>query len=103
MQVRRATTKHVEMCGCVKCIVMHNLQKSLNSYRSKMLNILESKCKDGTVSTKRMQHLYMSYMEYAFANNNHRHAKPSDALKEIMCSTCNYGEHNFFQFKCILS
>ena len=105
--LKRATTKHMVMCGCVICIVMNNLQRALNSFRKwkvlqlqqkfqqeekRLHNMVDQYSLQLSVAKKLQTRLvasaktnYEEYKVFACPNGVDRHPKASDALKEIMC------------------
>ena len=129
--LRPATNKHLEMCGCVICIVMQNLQRALNNYRKKKVKELENKWKkmkldfeerienhrkrgvDDAVITFALanvpptilcaQQEFQTYQDFAYPDSLPRHAKPSDTLKEMMCPQKMSAQGRpLFHWKCVL-
>ena len=120
--LKKATTKHLEMCGCVTCIVMNNVQQSLNNFRKKKLRQLEintalasqrlQKAFDGGIRMEiaivQRQHevsvnALKNYGDFAFPDGLVRHPKPSDALSEMMCSKIDCGGVGIFKWKCVIN
>ena len=42
-ELKKATTKHLEMCGCFNCIVTNNVHRSMKLFRKNKLKRLEEK------------------------------------------------------------
>ena len=40
-ELRPVTNKHMDMCGCVECTVMTNLQNALNKFKKQKVNELK--------------------------------------------------------------
>jgi hypothetical protein len=83
--LKRATTKHMVMCGCVTCIVMNNIQRALNSFRKRKVGQLHQKFKH---EEKRLHDMAdQNSLQYCFAKE--LQTKLVEAAKTIMRYTRN--------------
>jgi len=87
-QLRRATERHKQMCGCEICITVRSLQQTLNAWRKRHINnlknelhsILDPQCKQ--LAKTRLE----EYQNHVLRPGNKSwHERPSDAVKEIQC------------------
>ena len=121
--LKKVTTKHMEMCGCITCIVTNNVHRSLNFFRKqKVINLEKQFQKEKALSRQAEEEDTLSnvqltqkklflrktknnleeYKNFAFPNGTPRHSKPSDALIEMMCTKVKNNGFENFHWKCVL-
>jgi hypothetical protein len=91
-ELKPATNRHKQMCGCEICLSFRSQHCSLNAFRLRHLKILENSIDD---PGNRLE----EYRHRVFPDTGHWHKKPADAVNEVMCPPV--GE-NLRHFKCAL-
>ena len=105
-EMRKASNRHKQMCGCEICITTRTAQIALNKYRGHNLKLLKENYKildneiKEFVGTRRssentlqklkdkkdcLQKRVESYEQYCYVNSVVRHEKASDAVKTLYC------------------
>ena len=87
-QVRTMTKRHKTMCGCETCIIMSQMQSSLNSYRSVFLQRLTREASNYPVQSRSQEVARtraLLYKNAVMPNGKPLHEKPKDALLAIQC------------------
>jgi hypothetical protein len=87
-QLRRATERHKQMCGCEICITVQSLQQTLNAWRKHHIHKLKTELY--SILDPQFKQMAMTRLE---EYQNHVlqlgkkswHKRPSDAVKEIQC------------------
>lgn len=120
--LKKATNKHLETCGCETCITQVNIQRSLNDFRKKTLARLRLDMEKAKNAVEKAKKNYGSgatsqvilkaaenakkrldeYCEFAFPNGENRHEKAKDPLHDIMCKPVEYKDGKYFKLKSIL-
>jgi hypothetical protein len=101
-QLRRATERHKQMCGCETCLTPRSHQQSLNSWRDRHLRQLKENEENELVVENKivMQQQYTTYKGFVRPEGRTRHGKPHHAVLEIMCAKIvELGHHNW---SCVL-
>lgn len=99
-QLKKATDRHKQMCGCETCITIASHQKSLNAWRFRCLRSLEAKIKtacDGSEERHNASLAKQDYKSHVFTETGEPiHPKPRHALESIMCKPldCGYNHWN---------
>lgn len=83
--VRKMTEKYKKMCGCEPCISVTQLHMSLNSCRLCHLKCLRESGRQATREGQRARTRANDYANVIYANDQHLHPKPKDALLAIQC------------------
>jgi hypothetical protein len=115
-QLRKASLRHKQMCGCETCIGMRYLQEALNRYRAKYISSREKEISilRHTVSQetrtrsrggsrdelRRAESELKEYQDLVMPNGKPMHEKPKDALEAVMCPPIQDG---FRKWECVLS
>jgi hypothetical protein len=87
-QVRTMTTRHKLMCGCETCIIVSQMQSSLNNYRSILLKRLEREASNFPERSRNRAGALaraLFYKNEVLLNDKALHGKPKDALLAIQC------------------
>ena len=88
-QLRTMSSRHKQMCGCEICIMISQMQGSLNNFCRKWLKKLEDDAKHiperNSDANKIAIERASNYKNAAFLNGKPLHQKPKDAVKTIMC------------------
>jgi hypothetical protein len=101
-QLRKATARHKQMCGCETCIGSRYLQAALNRFRAsnvakrlKEIAILKETVSQEARTRSRENEQdniqkaeddLATYQEFVLPNGEPLHPKPKDALDAIMCA-----------------
>jgi hypothetical protein len=102
-QVRTMTKRHKTMCGCETCIIMSQMQSSLNSYRSVFLQRLTREASNYPVQSRSQEVARtraLLYKNVVMPNGKPLHEKPKDALLAIQCKPVE--GFSIPHFKCVL-
>ena len=118
--LRKATTKHMETCGCETCITMANMHITLNQYQKKILKYLKNEWNKFEKQFNNAQNIpallkyslenslnsrksiHDAYSHHAFPNQQAKHVKPSDALSDTMCQPVTINGTETYHWNCIL-
>jgi hypothetical protein len=99
-QLRKATQRHKQMCGCETCIGVRYLQSALNRFRvnnvakrQKEISILKQTASQARTRSRESEQdkvreaeeVLKTYQEFVLPNGEPLHSKPKDALGAIMC------------------
>jgi hypothetical protein len=115
-QLRKASLRHKQMCGCETCIGMRYLQEALNRYRAKYITNREKEIRlqqnsvsqetrtrsrgGGQEELRRNEEELKAYQDLVMPNGKPMHEKPKDALEAVMCAPVKDG---FRRWECVLS
>jgi hypothetical protein len=115
-QLRKASLRHKQMCGCETCIGMRYLQEALNRFRAKYISIRQKEIDilKNTVSQEtrtrsrggnrdelhRAENELKKYQDLVMPDGRPMHEKPKDALVAVMCAPVQDGHR---RWDCVLS
>ena len=81
--------KHKQMCGCEICIIIIQIQESLNSFLSKLLRKLDNTAKTIPYTNDKAKRsateIALKHEYVAFPFSHPIQPKPKYTLKEVMC------------------
>ena len=100
--LRRATQRHKQMCGCETCLQPRSQQECLNRWRERWLRSLAREAKEelDTEVKALKQKRHDTYKSLVKPKGNTWHGKPHHAVKEIMCPVVDVVDHH--KFACVL-
>jgi hypothetical protein len=102
--LRRMTLRHKLMCGCETCISIATMQRSLNAWRRRRLQQIETDANQlANTRAKEVALQYVAeYHSYVLQDGKPRHEKPRHALEEIMCPShlCGHPHWNCVLGRC---
>jgi hypothetical protein len=100
--LRRATQRHKQMCGCETCLQPRSQQECLNRWRERWLRSLAREAKEelDTEVKALKQKRYDTYKSLVKPGGNTWHERPHHAVKEIMCQVVDVVDHH--KFACVL-
>ena len=97
-QLRRATERHKQMCGCEICITVRLHKRYLTAWQKRMVRKLEAKAEEVT-STAKEREDSANYKDYVFNCPE----KASDDVKTIMCPEIKIGTcYSYPHMRCTL-
>jgi hypothetical protein len=114
-QLRKATQRHKQMCGCETCIGVRYLQFALNRFRAntvalrlKEIETLKETSEETRTRSRdseqenirKSEDELKTYANYFLPNGDPLHAKPRDALDAVMCPPIHKGIR---KWECVLS
>jgi hypothetical protein len=98
-QVKKATDRHKQMCGCEVCIQCASHQKSLSAWRYRRLQKLEADAKDLPEDSQEQQQTRQYRQSFLTDSGELKHEKPRHAVKSIMCDALQCG---YCHWNCVL-
>jgi hypothetical protein len=122
-EMRKASNRHKQLCGCEICITVRTAHIALNKYRVQNLKLLKENCKilnneikefvcTHRSSEKKLEKLKYkkdclqkrveSYEQYCFVNHVARHENASDAVKTLYCKEVVIDNQSYPHFSCTL-
>ncbi len=114
-QLRKATQRHKQMCGCETCIGVRYLQFALNRFRANTIALRRKEIetlKETSEETRtrsrdseqeniqKAEEELKTYADFFLPNGDPLHAKPRDALDAVMCPPIHKGIR---KWECVLS
>jgi hypothetical protein len=103
-EVKRASARHKETCGCVTCISMYGQLTSLNAFRKLRLRQMRTEIEHETDSDKKKskKDFYdQYYQDVMLPDGTARHATTRDAMCSILCKPV--GDTTMHRLKCVCS
>jgi hypothetical protein len=114
-QLRKASLRHKQMCGCETCIGMRYLQEALNRFRAKYITSREkeivilrntvaqetrTRSRGSRDELQRVESELNQYRDFVMPDGLPMHGKPKDALVAVMCAPVLDGHR---RWECVLS
>ena len=96
--IRRATERHKQMCGCEACLSIRMLHDTLKAFRSRMTKKIEKEAREESDQAKKeeKQKKHQTYKNLVYPEGKKWHDMTRDAVKEILCLMVeDVGHHKF--------
>jgi hypothetical protein len=86
-ELKPATKRHKQMCGCEVCLTMQSHQSTVNAFRSLQIRRMESEANDMEEGADQLiaMNYFNEYKNCVLPNEIPWHPKAQDALAAIMC------------------
>jgi hypothetical protein len=88
-QVKKATDRHKQMCGCEVCIQIASHHKSLTAWRYRLLRKLEADAKDFPDDSEEQQQARQYRQSFLNDLGQLKQEKPRHAIASIMCDAAS--------------
>jgi hypothetical protein len=99
-ELKPATKRHKQMCGCETCLSFRSLHCSLNAFRNRRIQFFENDPNNLLDANGLEANQFEAYRQMVRPDDTgHWHKKPADAVNQVMCPTVH---ETLRHFKCAL-